>query len=81
MSDYFVCPICGTDVSIKAAVCPECGSDEETGWSENTMYDGIDLPDINESNVQTSGSILHNKLFLCIVAVLTILAIIWLYLI
>ena len=81
MSDYFVCPICGTDVSIKATACPECGSDEETGWSENTMYDGIDIPDINESNVQTSGSILHNKLFLSIVAVLTILAIIWLYLI
>ena len=26
-----------------AVVCPECGSDDETGWSEDTAYDGLYL--------------------------------------
>jgi hypothetical protein len=41
VSDYFVCPHCGTQVDIDASVCPECGSDDETGWSEDTAYDGL----------------------------------------
>ena len=41
----FVCPNCGTDVDAGAMACPECGSDESTGWSENSLYDGLDLPD------------------------------------
>ena len=41
MSDYFICPVCGTEVDYDAIVCPECGSDDETGWSEETRYDGI----------------------------------------
>lgn len=28
-----------------AKACRECGSDESTGWSEDTLYDGLDLPD------------------------------------
>ena len=43
MSDYFVCPVCGTDVDIDAIVCPECGSDDETGWSADADYDGLFL--------------------------------------
>ena len=43
--ESFVCPHCGADVSVSAAACPECGSDEQTGWSEDTHYDGLDLPD------------------------------------
>ena len=42
--ETFVCPNCGADVPVSAATCPECGSDEETGWSEDTIYDGLDLP-------------------------------------
>ncbi len=34
MSDYFVCPNCGAEVSLKALSCPECGSDEKTGTSD-----------------------------------------------
>ena len=41
----FICPNCGGEVKIKAKVCPHCGSDENTGWSENTYLDGIDLYD------------------------------------
>lgn len=45
MSDTFICPICGTEVNLDAVVCPECGSDDETGWSEDTAYDGLYLYD------------------------------------
>ncbi len=41
----FTCPICGEDVPDKAKSCPHCGSDENTGWSEKTYLDGVDLGD------------------------------------
>jgi len=41
----FVCPNCGADVPAGASACRECGSDDSTGWSEDTLYDGLDLPD------------------------------------
>lgn len=27
-----------------AAACPHCGSDNQTGWSDDTYLDGVDLP-------------------------------------
>ena len=44
-SAAFDCPNCGADVPAGALACPECGSDDETGWSEDTAYDGLDLPE------------------------------------
>jgi hypothetical protein len=26
-----------------AAACPECGSDDRTGWSDETIYDGTGI--------------------------------------
>lgn len=40
----FDCPVCGERVPAGAAVCRECGSDESMGWSEDTLYDDLDLP-------------------------------------
>jgi hypothetical protein len=39
------CAICGADVPRNARACPECGADERTGWREQSIYDGLDLPD------------------------------------
>lgn len=39
------CPNCGEPVSSRALACPECGSDAETGWSDDTYLDGLELPD------------------------------------
>lgn len=41
-----------------AVVCPECGSDDETGWSEDTAYDGLYLydDDIDSMSSQRSES-------------------------
>ena len=43
----FTCPTCGADVAGTAKACPECGADEQTGWSDATIYDGtgIENPD------------------------------------
>lgn len=43
--DWFACPVCGEEVRVGALVCPGCGSDDETGWSEEAEYDGVELPD------------------------------------
>jgi hypothetical protein len=40
-----ICPNCGAEVPRNAKACPECGSDEQTGWSEETKADGLDLPE------------------------------------
>ncbi len=41
----FPCPSCGEPVERGAAACPHCGADEETGWSDEIEYDGLDLPE------------------------------------
>lgn len=39
-----VCPVCGAFVERGARACRDCGSSDETGWSEEAAYDGLDLP-------------------------------------
>jgi predicted nucleic acid-binding Zn ribbon protein len=39
------CANCGAAIPRNAKACPECGADERTGWRENSIYDGLDLPD------------------------------------
>ena len=79
MSDYFICPNCSAEVPVKSLSCPECGSDEKTGWSEDTMYDGLDLPAFEEPKDNSSKSLFQNKLLLYVVAIMTILAFIWFF--
>ncbi|MEZ4642864.1 MAG: zinc ribbon domain-containing protein [Chloroflexota bacterium] len=55
MHDYFICPNCGAQVPDNALACPECGSDEETGWSEDTAYDGLYLYDDEPLSGSTSS--------------------------
>jgi hypothetical protein len=45
---WFTCPVCGERVRAGALACPGCGSDDRTGWSPDTAYDGLDLPDPEE---------------------------------
>ena len=44
-NDLVPCPYCGEMIRKKAKACPHCGSDEQTGWSNDTYIDGIDLGD------------------------------------
>ncbi|MBD5782369.1 zinc ribbon domain-containing protein [Pelagicoccus sp. NFK12] len=39
------CPNCGDYVEEGAAACESCGSCPETGWNEDSIYDGIELPE------------------------------------
>ena len=39
------CANCGAAIPRSARACPECGADERTGWRENSLYDGLNLPD------------------------------------
>jgi hypothetical protein len=39
------CANCGAEIPRSARACPGCGADERTGWRENSIYDGLDLPD------------------------------------
>ena len=39
------CAQCGEAIPPRALACPECGADERTGWREQSIYDGLDLPD------------------------------------
>jgi len=38
------CANCGASIPPRAQACPECGADEHTGWREQSLYDGLDLP-------------------------------------
>lgn len=37
--------MCGAAIPRSARACPECGADERTGWREQSIYDGLDLPE------------------------------------
>ena len=39
------CAQCGADIPPRAHACPECGADERTGWRDQSIYDGLDLPE------------------------------------
>jgi hypothetical protein len=39
------CPVCGKEVHRGAKACPECGADDKSGWKEDELYDGLNLPD------------------------------------
>lgn len=80
MTDYFVCPNCGEDVSPKALSCPDCGSDEKTGWSEDTLYDGLDLPEFDNHEPESPKRIFRNKYFLYIISIISLLAFILMFL-
>ncbi len=43
--DWFTCPVCGVEVRAGAPSCRECGSDAQTGWSDATELDDLDLPE------------------------------------
>jgi hypothetical protein len=43
-----LCTHCFAEIPHKASACPECGSDDETGWSENTVYDNLGIPDYED---------------------------------
>jgi hypothetical protein len=47
-TDTVPCPYCGEAIKKNAPACPFCGSDEQTGWSDSTYLDDIDLPGENE---------------------------------
>lgn len=55
--DWFVCPVCGSDVLVGALVCRECGADERVGWGPPDGADtgvaattaaGVEIPDTYE---------------------------------
>jgi len=49
------CANCGAELPRNAHACPECGADERTGWRENSIYDGLDLPDEDHLNAPESA--------------------------
>ena len=49
------CAQCGADIPPRARACPECGADERTGWREQSIYDGLDLPEPGSDDSPTSS--------------------------
>ena len=56
------CPNCGEFVPAGASSCKECGSCPDSGWSEETDYDGLDLPGEPEAALEKKNP--RNRLIL-----------------
>lgn len=85
----FECPICGAEVSPNASGCRECGAEKIEGrWVDSQIHDGLDLPDDEfdyedfvEREFGSSGRKKTGKeLFWWIVAILTLIAFLFLVL-
>lgn len=50
------CANCGAAIPANAFACPECGADERTGWAEQDVYDGLDLPEDEDTQKRDSCS-------------------------
>jgi hypothetical protein len=68
MVDTFACPICGDEVSVGTPSCLNCGSDDESGWSEDTLYDGLDLPESSDEYIQFEKRKKNSRIFIRSVA-------------
>ncbi|MFH1023537.1 MAG: zinc ribbon domain-containing protein [Planctomycetota bacterium] len=77
MEPGFVCPNCGAPVPERAKACPECGSDEKTGWSPDTLYDGLDLPDLDDAGTSGAPSGRTRRWLLVAAAILALLGMLW----
>lgn len=44
------CAQCGAAIPPRAHSCPGCGADERTGWREQSIYDGLNLPGAAETD-------------------------------
>lgn len=73
------CAQCGADIPKNARACPECGADERTGWDEQSIYDGLDLPEPEAENTpprrrgELSPVWLYVAILLIVVLALTVL--------
>jgi len=72
------CPNCGEYVEAGAASCDHCGSCEDTGWNEDSIYDGVDIPDWESEDARPRS---ENKLlsFLVTIALLAALAYVFVF--
>jgi len=50
------CANCGAAIPPNSRSCPECGADERTGWAEQDIYDGLDLPEDDETQERDNRS-------------------------
>ncbi|MEM1027982.1 MAG: zinc ribbon domain-containing protein [Planctomycetota bacterium] len=74
----FNCPNCGAKVRSGALACLECGSDHETGWSDDTMYDGLDLPSEDDDwNAFEPEPVSPKRAIVILTAVLLLIAFLW----
>jgi len=64
MVDTFACPICGDEVRVGTPSCLNCGSDDESGWSEDTLYDGLDLPESSDEYIQFEKRKKSSRIFI-----------------
>ena len=76
------CAQCGADIPRDAHACPACGADERTGWREQNIYDGLDLPDEESapgSSMSESGRAwrIVGLILLAMVVVLVVLNRFW----
>ena len=55
------CANCGAPIPRNARACPACGADERTGWAEQSIYDGLDLPEDDTEREQSTLSRQHRQ--------------------
>lgn len=63
-------------IPINAKACSFCGSDEQTGWSDQTYLDGIDIGDEDNYNELVNKEFGVNKIFIPLWKLLTGLVVI-----
>lgn len=64
------CPNCGEYVDKGAVACDSCGSCSETGWNEDSLYDGLELPEEESLGPRRENRVLGTIVTLGLLALL-----------
>jgi uncharacterized membrane protein YvbJ len=77
--DTYICPNCGAEVQVGSQACPSCSDSNETDYSGDSIYDGLDLPESLDESIKFQEKVRRNKIMISVISAVLLLIFIFGY--